>query len=110
MITVEEELEDGGAGFQIEVECAVNEFELAVAAVEKTLHGSEKSVERELTDRFVEGGETELTFVRTTARGFDVNDAMREVVVGVKIVRQRERGEVGKRRSGMRSGSKRRGR
>ena len=59
-----------------------------------------------MANRFVEGGETELAFVGTTSRGFDVNDAMREVVVGVEIVRQRERGEVGKRRAGRRSGSK----
>ena len=109
LITVEEKLENGGAGFQIEVECAVNEFELAAAAVEKALHGGEKSVERKLADRFVEGGETELAFVGTTSRGFDVNDAMREVVVGVEIVRQRERGEVGKRRAGRRSGRKSKG-
>ena len=87
LITVEEELEYGGAAFQVEVECAVNEFEMAAAAVEKSLHGGEKPVERKLPDRFVEGGETEIAFVGTTSRRFDVNDAMRNVVVGVEIIR-----------------------
>ena len=110
MIPVEEKLENGSARFQIKVECAVNEFELATAAIKKALHGGEKAVERYLADRFVESGETELTFVRTTARGFDVNGAKCEVVVGVEIVRQRELGEVGSRSGRKSKGMSRSGR
>ena len=54
-ITIQEELENGRAGSQIEVECAVDEFELAAALVEKELHGGKKSVTRKLPDLFIEG-------------------------------------------------------
>ena len=87
----------------IEDDVAFADLHVFEAAEAQRLHGGEKSVERKLANRFVEGGETELAFVGTTSRGFDVNDAMREVVVGVEIVRQSERGEVSKRRAGRRS-------
>jgi hypothetical protein len=85
-MSVEEELEDGGAGFEVEVEGAVNEFEGSCAAVEEALHRGEKFFQRELSDVVVERGETEIAVEWAAARRFDVDNAVCDVVVGVTIV------------------------
>jgi len=68
---------------------------LAQAALKELAGGGEEGVERELADGHVERGEAEFAGERAAARGFEVDDAMGEVVVVVKIVRELELGEVG---------------
>lgn len=95
---IEKELENGGAGGEIEVEGAINKFELAGAAVEKFLQSLDQGGKRELADGNVERGEAEFAGERATARGFDIKDAMGEVFVGVEIIGKGEL--VGKRQGG----------
>ena len=95
LIAREEEFEDGPAGGDVEIERAVNELELLHAAVEEPLHFAEEFVQRNLPDGDVERRQAELAGERTAARRLDVNDAMREVVVGVKVVGQGDLGKVG---------------
>ena len=85
-VPVEEELEDGFGGIQIQIEGAVHELEAIEAAVEELLHLSKERIERNVADGDIERGETEFTFERAAARGLDVDDAMGEIVVGVEGV------------------------
>ena len=77
----------------VEIERAVNELELLHTAIEQALQLFEQGGQRNLPDGNVERRQAELARERTAARGLDVNDAMRDVVVGVKIVGQ---GDLGK--------------
>src|SRR2546429_8511984 len=57
-------------------------------AVEQPLHRREKIVQRHIPHRHVERGETELALERTPARRLDIDHAMREVFIAVKLIRQ----------------------
>ena len=72
----------------VEIERAVNKFELFQPAIQKLLHFGEEFVQRDLPHGNVERREAKFAGERAAARRLDVNDAVREVVVGVKVVGQ----------------------
>lgn len=90
-----EEAEDGAADGQVQVEGAIDELELAGAAVEQALETGEEGFERELAHRDVERREAELAGERATSGGLDIEHAVGEVVVVVVGVRELEPGQVG---------------
>lgn len=94
---VAEEAEDGAADLEVQVEGAVDELEVARPAIEQALHGVEEAVEGERPDGNLEGRQAELAGERTAAGGFDVEDPVGEVGVGVLVVRQCHLREVGQR-------------
>ena len=90
----EEKFEDGPAGGDVQIERAVHELELFHAPVEQLLHLVEKSGQGNLPHRNIERRQAKFAGERAAARCLDVNDAMREIVVGVKVVRQDDFGKV----------------
>ena len=93
-IALEEEFEDGLADGDVEVERAVNELELFHAAIEQPLQLLEQGGQGNLPHRDVERRQAEFAGERAAARRLDVDDAVRDVVVGVKVVGQGELGKV----------------
>ena len=91
----EEELQDRPAGVDVEIERAVHELELPHAAVEQPLQFAEQRGQRRLPHGDVERRQAELAGERAAARGLDIDDAVRDVVVVVEIVGQRQLGELG---------------
>src|ERR1017187_598625 len=84
----EEKFEDGFAGGDVEIERAIHKLELFHAPVEQALHLFEKSGQGNLAHGNVERRQTKLAGERTAPRCLNVNDAVREVVIGVKVVRK----------------------
>ncbi len=84
----EEELQDRAADAKIQIERPVDELELARPSIQQPLHRREKLIEVGLPDGNVERRQTEFTGIRASARSFDVDHAVRDVLVGVKIVRK----------------------
>ena len=72
----------------VEIERAVNELELLQSAIQQLLHFAEEFVQRNLPHRNVERRQAELAGERAAARRLDINDAMRDVVISVKVVGQ----------------------
>jgi len=86
LITREKEFEDGLAPAGVEIERAVNELELFQSTDPKLLHLAEKFLQRRLPDGNVERRQAKLAGEWAAARRLDVNDAMRDVAVGVEVV------------------------
>lgn len=91
----EEELEDCLAGGQVQVEGAINEFELIGAAVEESLHRGQERFEREGPDRNIDGGEAEFAGKGATPGGLDIKQAVLEIGIGVMLVGRLDLGQVG---------------
>ena len=87
-VSVEEEAENFRGGFNVEIESAIHELELPAIPVEEALHGGKETVARKVSDGCVERGETEVAAERATARGFDIDDPVGNIVVSVEIVGQ----------------------
>ena len=79
----------------VEIEGAVHKLELPHAAVEQALQVLEQRGQGSLPHRDVERREAELARERAAARGLDIDDAVRHVLVVVEIVGQRELRELG---------------
>ena len=95
MPAIQEELQDGGARRQMQIEGPVHELELRGSAVEQALHRRQKGIERKCAHGQVERRQTKLAGEGTAARGFDVNHALGEILIRVKLV---GRGELRERR------------
>ena len=95
VMAIQKKLQDGFARRDVQVEGAVNKFELAHAAVEEFLQFGQEGGQRELPHRHVEGGEAKFAGERTAAGRFDINDAVGDILLVVQFVRQREVGRVG---------------
>lgn len=92
---IAEEAEDGSAGGEVEVEGAIDEFEMTGAALEESVHGGEEGFEGKGADGEVEGGQAKLAGEGASAGGLHVEDAMGEVVIGIELVGEGEFCEVG---------------
>ncbi len=86
----DEEVKDGEAGFDVEVEGAVNKFEAARAACVERVELGKEGLRVEWPGGLVEGGETEFTFERAAARSFDIERALADVFGTEFAVGQRE--------------------
>src|SRR5262245_21136362 len=94
LVAFEEELKQGAADVQVQVEGAVHELELPDPAVEEPLQMLEQPVERGLPHGNVERAETELACERAAARRLHIDDPVRDVVIGIQIVGQGELAEL----------------
>src|SRR5260221_10362830 len=94
LVAREKEFQDGFAGGDVKGERAIHKLELLYAGIEQALHVVEQCWQRNLAHRNVERRQTKLAGERTTARRLDVDDAMRDVVFSVEIVRQDDPGKV----------------
>ena len=90
----EEKFKDGFADADVEIEREVNEFELFHATIQQPLQLFEHGRHRDLPHRDAERRQAKFARERTAARRLDVDDAMRDVVVGVEVVRQDDLGKV----------------
>lgn len=95
LVAFEEEFEELEAEGDAEVEGAVDEFEFFDATVEEVLEGGEEAVEGEAVEVLVEGGEAEFAGEGAAAGGFDVDDAVGDVFVGVEVVGEGDEVGVG---------------
>ena len=95
--SIEEEGEDFDGAGDVEVEGAVAEFELAGAAREEAVEGGEEGGEGEEADGGVVGGDAVVAAHGAAARGFDVEQAVGEVGVGVFVVGELDRRKIGRR-------------
>ena len=86
----EAEFEDGFAGVEIEIEGAVDKFEMFDAALHETIERGEEFFEVERAHGNFERRETEFAGEGAAARGFDIDDAVGDVSVIVEVVRKRE--------------------
>ena len=94
-MAVQEKLQNGFAGGDVQVEGAIDKFELTHAAVEQFLQFGQQGGQGELPHRHVERGQAEFAGERAAARGFDINDAVGDIFVVVEFVGQRELGGSG---------------
>ena len=85
---VEEKLQDAQRAVDLQVEGAVDELEVAGATLEQIVQRRQEALFLESPGRLVEGAETELALERAAARGFDVEQAMRQIVGAVLGVGQ----------------------
>jgi hypothetical protein len=86
---VQKELHDPVAALRVQIESAINEFELSRAARVKPFHLVQKRVEIETPGRFVQRRNAEFALERTAARCFDIKGAMRNVFRRVMTVGHR---------------------
>src|SRR5687767_14023642 len=93
-IALQVEIEQRFADVQVQVEGAIDELELRDAAVKQALKMAQQFIERRLAHGNVERRQTKFAGERTTTRRFDVNDAMRDVLVVVQIVGQHKLREL----------------
>src|SRR5437870_2998964 len=87
-IALEEKFQNGFADVEIQVEGAVNEFELLHAAVSQMLQRAKQRPQRKLAHWNVEGRQTELARERTTAGSLHINYAVGDIFAGVKVIGQ----------------------
>src|SRR6185295_8710189 len=85
-----EEMQNRAADFEIQVERAIHKLELFDASVQQFLEAFEERGEGDLPHRDVQRRQAELAREWATARRLNVDDAMRDVLVRIKIVRQRD--------------------
>ncbi|GIX50325.1 MAG: hypothetical protein KatS3mg132_519 [Limisphaera sp.] len=83
---MEQELQNGAGNAEVQVEGAVDELEMAGAAVHEPLQCRQEGLKREGPDRDVEGRKAEFTGERAAAGRLDVKDAVGQVLVGVFLV------------------------
>ena len=83
-----------GAG-DVEIERAVAELELPRAASEKLVERGEQGGHGEEADGRIVGRDAVIAAHGAAARGFDVEQAVGEIGVGVFVVGELERGEIG---------------
>ena len=90
LIAREKKFQDRFAHGDIQVEGAVHKFELLHTARQQLLQLAEQDGQGNLPHGNVQRGQAKLAGKRAPARCLHVNDAMRDIVLGVKIVRQRQ--------------------
>jgi hypothetical protein len=79
---VEEELQDGQRAVDLQVEGAVDELEVARPAPVEPVQRGEEAGLLEGPGGLIQRTEAELALERAAARGFDVEQAVRQIVVG----------------------------
>ena len=84
---IEEELEDRARRGEMEIERAIDKLELPSPAGEQTIQRREEWLQREGADGNIERGEAEFAGKRTAARGFDVENPVRDVVIAIAVLR-----------------------
>jgi len=86
---VEKKLQDARRGVGLQVEAAIDKLELARATLIERVQVPKKDVQIEGPGALVECAQAKFALERAAARGFDVQLAMRQIVVGILGVRQR---------------------
>ena len=88
--SLQKEIENPRADFGVEIEGAIHEFEVAHAPLVEPLHLGQKRLQRKRPSGLVQRRQTEFALERAAARGFDVDQPVGDVLVGIKPIRQRE--------------------
>ena len=78
------------AGGDFQIESTVDKTEMPRAAVVQHLEFAEKTLNFEGPRGFIQRRQAELAFERAAARGFDINEAPRDVFVAVFAIGQRD--------------------
>ena len=85
---LQKKLQDGDTGTDPEIECAVYKFKISRTALKQAIHFVEKGLQFEWQGGFIQRGKTKLAFKRAAARGFDINQAITNIIIGIKLVGQ----------------------
>ena len=85
---IEEELEDGAARFEGEIEGAIHELEGAGTALQEGIEGGEEAIEVDGANGDIERGEAKFAGERASAGRLHIEDAVGEVFRGVGVVGQ----------------------
>src|ERR1035441_5837816 len=96
-VPFEQELQYRLAGVDIEVEGPIHKLELLHAAVQQPLQVLQQHGQRCLPHGNVERREAELAGEGAAARGFDVDNAVRDVLVVIEVIGQHQFRELGQR-------------
>ena len=87
---IQKKLKNGFARGKVEIKCAVHKLELLDSTLPQAVQVSQKGCQRNLPHRNVQGGKAKFARKGATARGFDVNDAMGDVLLSVEIIWQNQ--------------------
>src|SRR5258706_10265382 len=98
LIPFQEKLQQRPARAQVQVEGAIDKFEMLHAAIEQPLQFRQQRRQGRLPHRNIERRKAEFAAKRTAARSFDVNHPMRYVAFVVELVRQHKLAELRQRR------------
>ena len=85
---LQKEIQNPRADLGVEVECAIHELEMAHAPRVKRFQFGEKGFQRKRPGGLIQRRQAEFAAERTTARGFDVDQSMGDVLVGIEPVGQ----------------------
>ena len=83
---LQEKIQNPRAGLDVQIESAVHKFEMAHAALMKSLEFGQERLQRKWPGGLIQRRQTELAFERTAARSFDVNQAVGDVLVGIEPI------------------------
>ena len=90
---VEEKLQDAHRNIHLQVERAIHKFKVACAALVQRFHLGHEAVQLKRPGGFVQRTEAKLAFERAAARGFDVEQALGQILRRVFAIRQRQFGQ-----------------
>src|SRR4030065_1659396 len=79
----QKKFQNARAGFDIEIESAIDELEVARAAFIQPRHFAEEQIEIERPSGLVERGQAKLALERAAARGFPIQNAGCDIIIGV---------------------------
>src|ERR1035441_7835714 len=94
-VPFEQELQDGPASIDVQIECPIHELELLHTPVEQMLQVTEQRGQRRLAHRDVQRRKAELAREGAAARSLNINDTVRYVPVVIKIIGQHQLGKFG---------------
>ena len=82
----EKKFQDSAADAQIQVESAIDKFELSHATIQKALHGGQEWLKWDGSHGNVQRAQAELTRKWATTRGFDINHPMLAIVISIQVI------------------------
>ena len=85
---VQEELQYPHRGIDLQIEGAIHKLEVARAALVQRLQLDQKRIQIKGPGGFVQRAQAKLALERATTRGFDVQQAVRQIVIRVLAVRK----------------------
>ena len=83
---LKKKLENLDAGGDFEIEGTIDETKMPRTAPIQPIDLPQHGIDIEWPSSFVQRRQTKLALERATARGFDINEALRDIFVGVKRI------------------------
>jgi len=84
---IEKEPQDAQREIDFQVESPIDEFEIARPAPVEHIHLAKEDFQVEGPGRLVQRTQAELALERTTARGFDIEQTVRQIGIGIFAIR-----------------------